>query len=201
MGLGNFVTKEFQSWFDKNNNANFLFITAAIGWILASAAQTFGIIQNKEIPDEEKKFLVPQEIMDGTANIGMYALVTTRLMKGAEKLAKPSKGNKEPFIRLKDAKGNVLSYAKNRGEYAKMGRNLRTGAAILGGVVSTCILTPIVRNAFGAYVKKRVHIKNETMPEGQKKNPENYTPTRTQPYFTKTYNTYPVFKNNTGMRV
>lgn len=201
MGLGNFITKEFQSWFNKNNNANFLFTTAAIGWILASCAQTVGIIRNKEISAEEKKFLVPQEIMDGTANIGMYALVTTKLMEGAEKLTKPGKNGKEPFVKLKDGAGNILNYAKNKAEYAKMGRNLRTGAAILGGVISTCILTPVVRNAFGAFVKKKVDTKNETTPEGQKRNPEVYTPTRTQPYFAKTYSPYSAFRPNTGMKV
>ena len=85
MGCLNKIQNEFISWFDKDNNASFLFVTAALGWVLASAEQTCGLLQNKELTKKDKKFLVPQEIMDGTANIAMYALVTTKLMSGAKK--------------------------------------------------------------------------------------------------------------------
>ena len=184
MGIINAMQKSFVSWFDKNNNANFLFATAAIGWILASAAQTVGIAKSKELSKEDKKFLIPQEIADGTVNIAMYAAVTTNLMKMAEKSCKPGQNGKAPFISLKDAAGNILDYASHGAEYAKMGRNLKTGAAILGGIISTCILTPIARNAFAAYVKKKTDGKNnkDTIPV-------NMQSTRTQPFFTKTYNT------------
>ena len=43
-----------------HDNAKFLFLSAASGWFLASAAQTFGIIANKKIDKEDKKFLIPQ---------------------------------------------------------------------------------------------------------------------------------------------
>ena len=182
MRLLDSIQKGFTGWFDKNNNASFLFATAAIGWVLASAAQTFGILQSKELSKEDKKFLVPQEIADGTANIAMYAIITTNLMKMAEKSCKPGKNGKAPFVSLKDAAGNVLDYTSNVAAYAKMGRNLKTGAAILGGIISTCILTPIARNAFAAFIKKRA----------DKKSTEIIVPTniyggRTQPFFTKTY--------------
>jgi len=195
MGLTDKLQGEFKSWFDKDNNASFLFITAALGWVLASAAQTFGLIHNKELTKEDKKFLIPQELADGTANIAMYALVTTNLMKGAEKICKPGKNGK-PFINLKDSTGQILDYSTNMELYAKTGRNLKTGAAILGGIISTCILTPIVRNAFAAYMKKRSEAKT---PEDNIPARDNYSG-RTQPFFTKTYS-YPVFKNNSGMKI
>ncbi len=176
------IQKGFISWFNKDNNASFLFATAAIGWILASAAQTFGILKSKELSKEDKKFLVPQEIADGTANIAMYAAVTTNLMKMAEKSCKPGKNGKAPFISLKDSAGNILDYASNTATYAKTGRNLKTGAAILGGIISTCILTPIARNAFAAFIKKNTDKKpTETIV------PTNIYGGRTQPFFTKTY--------------
>lgn len=207
--------KAFISWFDKDNNASFLFATAAIGWILASAAQTFGILQSKELTKEDKKFLVPQEIADGAANIAMYAAVTTNLMKIAEKSCRPRLNGAAPFISLKDAAGNVLDYTSNAAVYAKMGRNLKTGAAILGGIISTCILTPIVRNAAAAFIKMRTN-KNPT----QTVVPTNIYGGRTQPFFTKIYpvpqqpvankftpmNTYPHFSANsissgTGLKI
>jgi len=186
MGILNKIQQTFVGWFNKDNNANFLFTTAAIGWILASCAQTFGVVVNKELSKEEKRFLVPQEIADGAANIGLYALVTTNMMKGAEKLCKPGKNGK-PFIGLKNEAGQILDYATHGAEYAKMGRNLKTGAAILGGIISTCILTPIARNAFAGYMKKRADRKN---PENRPAQFDVYSG-RTQPYFTRVYNATP----------
>lgn len=196
MGCIDKVKDQFISWFDKDNNASFLFVTAAMGWVLASFAQTVGLMHNKELSKEDKKFLVPQEIADGAANIGMYALVTTQLMKGAEKLTQPGKNGK-PFINLKDETGNILEYAKHPEQYAKMGRNLQTGAAILGGIISTCILTPIVRNAFAGYMKKK---SDEKAPEQKLTLQDNYSG-RIQPFFTKTYS-FPAFKSYSGnMRI
>ncbi len=193
MGAINKMQKNFQSWFNKDNNASFLFVTAALGWVLASAAQTVGLAANKDLTKEEKKFLIPQEIADGAVNIGMYALVTTNLMKAAEKMAKPGKHGK-PFVKLKNEAGHILDYKTNSSEYAKLGRNLKTGAAILGGVVSTCILTPIVRNAFGAYMKKQ---SDKNTDEGKAPIPTGTYPVRTQPFFTKTYS-FPVFRASSG---
>lgn len=200
MRLLNNLQKGFIGWFDKDNNANFLFITAALGWFLASAAQTFGLAKNKELTKEEKKFLVPQEIMDGTANIGMYALVTTKLMDFAENLAKPNKKGKLP-INLKNEAGQILDYKDNIKEYAKLGNNLKTGAAILGGVISTCILTPIVRNAFGAYMKKRSDKNNPVA--NTNTTPVDIYGSRTQPYFTKTYNMQPsrVYQTSGNLKI
>ncbi len=189
MGCLDKIKNEFVSWFDKDNNAGFLFVTAALGWVLASAAQTVGLMHNKELSKEDKKFLVPQELADGAANIGMYALVTTKLMNGAEKLTKPNKNGKT-FINLKDETGKILDYSTHTAEYAKMGRNLQTGAAILGGIISSCILTPIVRNAFAGYMKKRA---DKKAPEEKLTLQDNYSG-RIQPFFTKTYS-YPAFKS------
>ncbi len=222
MGILNKIQQGFTGWFDKDNNANFLFITAALGWALASLAQTIGLAGNKEISKEDKRFLIPQEIADGAANIGLYALVTTNLMKGAEKLTKPGKNGKT-IINLKNEAGDILSYAENQKLYTKMGRNLKTGAAILGGVISTCILTPIIRNAFGAYMKKRADKNAPDKPsqavinnaQGPIGGDGDIYPSRTQPYFAKGYlysnnsnphaavQTKPYQNNyrNTGMRV
>lgn len=188
----------FIGWFNKENNASFLFVTAALGWVLASAAQTFGLVVNKDLTKEEKKFLIPQEIADGAANIAMYAVVTTKLMKMAENLTKPGKNGK-PFIVLKDAAGKALDYTSNMAQYAKTGRDLKTGAAILGGVISTCILTPIVRNAFGSFVKKK-----EDGLEAQHKTgaPSDIYNTRTQPYFAKTYGAVnTAYPHSSGLKI
>ncbi len=123
------------------NNGNFLFLSAAAGWALASLAQTIGLITNKEIGKEEKKFLVPQEILDGTFNIATYAAVTIPIMKCASKMAtKKMPDNKQAI------------------------EGARTLAAIAGGVVSSNIITPVLRNKSSVVIKKLMEKKDLTPP-------------------------------------
>lgn len=123
------------------NNGNFLFGSSAIGWVLASASQTVGLIQNKDIGKEEKKFLVPQEILDGIFNIATYAAVTLCMMKGAQGLAKKSFPSSERAV-----------------------DGAKTLAAIAGGIVSSNIITPILRNKSSNIVKNAMDKKNLEKP-------------------------------------
>ena len=56
----------------------FLKNIAVIGWILSSAAQTCAVIFNNDIPQKEKKFLVPQEILDGIINCTLFWFITSK---------------------------------------------------------------------------------------------------------------------------
>lgn len=127
-----------------DNNGNFLFATAAMGWILASAAQTIGLVANKNIGKEEKKFLVPQEILDGTFNIVSYAAVTLPVMGLAQKAA-----------------------AKHFPDNKQIVEGARTLAAIAGGIVSSNIITPVLRNKSSVIVKKKMEEKNLTPPPAE----------------------------------
>lgn len=123
------------------NNGMFLFATAAAGWALASTAQTIGLITNKNIGKEEKKFLVPQEIMDGTFNIASYAAVTLPLMGAASAISKGKFPNNEKAV-----------------------EGAKTLAAIAGGIISSNIITPILRNKSSVFIKKKMEEKNLTPP-------------------------------------
>ncbi|MCD8024829.1 MAG: hypothetical protein LUE64_04775 [Candidatus Gastranaerophilales bacterium] len=136
------------------HNSTFLFITSAAGWALASTAQTIGLAANKEIPKEEKKFLVPQEILDGTFNIASYAAISLPLMKGVEKLAQSKFPNNNKAV-----------------------EGARCLAAIAGGIVSSNIITPVLRNKTGAIVKEKMESKNLTPPPAQ------IYDGKTQPFF------------------
>ena len=125
-----------------NDNANFLFITAAIGWFLASTAQTFGIITNKKIDKEDKKFLIPQEIFDGAVNIGLYALITTPLINGTEKLIN------NDVITFKNVKKGSIEFDRLRG-------GAKVIASLVGAVVSCNVLTPLVRNKLGSIAQRK----------------------------------------------
>ena len=125
-----------------NDNANFLFITAAVGWFLASAAQTFGIVTNKKIDKDDKKFLIPQEIFDGAVNIGLYALITTPLINGTEKLIN------NDVITFKNIKKDSIEFDRLRG-------GAKVLASLVGAVVSCNVLTPLVRNKLGSIAQRK----------------------------------------------
>lgn len=158
-----------------NDNAKFLFITAAVGWFLASASQTFGIVVNKKIDKDEKKFLIPQEICDGAANIGLYALVTAPLIKAADDL-------------IDNGKISFKNIEKNTPEFDKLKGGAKVLASLVGAVLSSSILAPLIRNKIGSIVKGE---------DVKQKIPmyNNYTPYY-QPFFRKSYNNIPTKMNS-----
>ena len=114
------------------NNGLFLFGTIAVAWFLASTAQTVGLIFNKKISKEEKKFLVPQEIFDGAFNIATYAAVTVPMIAAAGKLA----GKK--FTDERAVEG------------------ARTIATVAGGIIASNIITPLLRNKSSVIIKNKI---------------------------------------------
>ena len=118
------------------NNGLFLFASLATAWLLASTAQTFGLVFNKKIPKEKKKFLVPQEIMDGAFNIATYAAITVPLMAGAGKIAKKNFKNEAAI------------------------EGAKTIAAVAGGILSSNIITPLLRNKTSVIIKNKMEKAN-----------------------------------------
>lgn len=121
------------------DNPKFLFVSAAVGWVLASLAQTVNLVLNKNITKEDKKYLVPQEILDGAANIALYAAITMPLMKTAEKMVDSGK------IAFKNIE-------KGSAEFAQLKGGVRVVASLVGAVISSNIITPIVRNKVSSKV-------------------------------------------------
>lgn len=115
-----------------DNNGMFLFVTAAASWFLASASQTVALIFNKKIDKEQKNFMIPQEILDGTFNIASYVAITLPIMGLAKK-------------------GALKNFPDNR----QAVEGAKTIAAIAGGVISSNIVTPILRNKFGVAFKDK----------------------------------------------
>lgn len=159
-----------------NDNAKFLFISAAIGWILASSAQTVGIIANKNIKKEDKKFLVPQEIFDGLCNIGLYALITAPLIKQTGKLIDNG------TISFKNIK-------KGTSEFERLKGGAKVIASLIGAVVSCDIVTPLVRNKLGSITQRKALQQKIKITE------PNYDPNY-QPFFQKNLNRMPLKMSN-----
>lgn len=95
------------------NPAKMLIYTGVLGWFLSSAAQVSAIAVNKNIPKEQKYFLIPQEIGDGALNVLSFFLITsvikgyaTRLVSSG-KLATPKIRNflEKSGINIKTKKG------------------------------------------------------------------------------------------------
>jgi len=100
---------------------------------------------NKDTPKKEKAFLIPQEIMDGVINLVTFVFFAATFKKLGRNLVK----NNIIIPHKKDAK--VFSE-----EFA-------TTANLLGSLLAVNIVSPIIRNKFGADVQKSF-MKKQTKP-------------------------------------
>lgn len=142
------------------------------GWTLSSLAQIGALIFNNKISKEQKSFLIPQEFADAAVNIGSFFLITQFAKSTAAKL----------FSTGKFAPSKVRSYLnKHADKYAdKIGKldfnldsvlkndhrfpqkeyygckNFGTTIATIGaGILSSNIVTPIVRNNMASKMQKK----------------------------------------------
>lgn len=154
---GNIFKKALTSLYEKfakNDNTARLIIVASTGcMILASIANLIGISIDKKTTKKEKLFLLPQEAADGVLNIGLYYFCSEAMRKAAVKAVDSGK------ILFKDV-------AKNSPEFIKGREGVALVASIIGSIVSSNIITPIIRNAIGAKARSKMLEKTgKTAPE------------------------------------
>lgn len=146
MNKGNIFKRALSTLYDKfakNDNTARLIIVASTGcMVLASIANLIGISIDKKTTKDEKLYLLPQEAADGILNIGLYYFCSEAMRKGAVKAVDTGK------IVFKDV-------AKNSPEFIKGREGVALVASIVGSVVSSNIITPIIRNAIGAKAQKK----------------------------------------------
>lgn len=162
----NWVAKNF-----RKDASKMLIWTGVAGWTLSSLAQVGAVLFNNKISNEQKSFLVPQEMADAAVNIGSFFLITQATKKIVAKL----------FATGKFAPNTVRKYLdKNKDIYAnKIGKlnfdldevlkvkadfpkneyyackNFGTTLATVGaGIVSSNIITPIIRNRMASNMQK-----------------------------------------------
>jgi|GEM_PF-1316113 len=138
----------------KDNTAKMLIHAAAAAWTLATLANVVGITTSKQIETKQKKYLVPHELADGAANIGLFAATTLGLVWGADKLA-----NNKKLINFetaaKNAKGKVFkNIAKSADTHKDAVGGLKVIASLVGAVIASNIITPIVRGQFASWRQK-----------------------------------------------
>ena len=144
--------------------------TGALGWSLSSAAQIGAILLNPKISNDQKSFLVPQEMADALANIGAFILITQSVKKLTSKMFSTGKILPNSVKEYLNQHGDI--YTKRVGKvsfdidkvlpkkgdirdvydsYKSMGETVATVGA---GIVATNIITPLIRNRMASSVQK-----------------------------------------------
>lgn len=161
----------FDKW--SKDIGSVLIWTTIGGWVASSSAQILGIMGNQKYSKEQKNFMIHQEIGDAAINIGSFFIITTPLKKLATKLVKTGKitsfAIKRPIRKHGDIKkiGNYdfnikkLPYFSSELEkpYNSFSNFMGTSAAVIGGILSSNILTPILRNRYAS----RCQAKKQTL--------------------------------------
>lgn len=162
----NWVAKNFSK-----DASKMLIWTGVAGWTLSSLAQIGAILFNPKIPNDQKSYLVPQELADAAVNIGSFFLVTQMAKKTTAKLFSTGKfapkSVREYLNSKKEVFGNKIGKLDFDLDEAKKllpdfpvesyyaCKNLGTSLATVGaGIVSSNIITPIIRNSMATEMQK-----------------------------------------------
>ena len=172
-----------------------LLMLNAAGMVFAAMSNTCAAAVDKNTSKEDKKFLVPAGAATGVANIGIYYLMTSKIIKGLQKAAakidikdenvrkfinkeidKKSKGlfkkdqtyiqhMKDTYFVNGDIKGALTTEAATKYKQS-LGAGAGVLGAFIGAVVGCAILTPVSRDVSAYFVQKR---REKTHPELEEK--------------------------------
>ena len=148
--------------------------TTIVGWIASSAAQVCGIWRNPKYTKEQKSFMIPQEIGDAGVNILSFFAITMPLKKFANKLVKTGKIMPRKLMSQIVRHGDTqkigsydfdipnLPYFHNSNmekTYNSFHNFMSTTAAVTGGIVSSNIVTPLLRNRIASKKQNQTKLK------------------------------------------
>ena len=144
-----------------------IIFTTVAGWMASSAAQIYGIAKNKNYSREQKKYMINQEMFDALTNIGLYFGITKSLTLLSSTLVKTAKLAPKSVINFMNKNGlmaqrgqlgfditQVNAFQANdsvRNTYSAFKCFADATAATIGGIISSNIVTPVVRNRIAAY--------------------------------------------------
>lgn len=170
----NWVSKHFSK-----DASKMLIWTGVAGWTLSSLAQIGALLFNPKISNEKKSFLIPQELADAAVNIGAFFLVTQLTKRTVSKMFSTGKwAPKAVRNKLNESKElyknkigkldfNLDDVVKNWDTNPKDNyyhcKNFYTTVATIGaGILSSNIITPIVRNNMASKMQKNyIHNKKQ----------------------------------------
>ena len=176
------AVKNFSTWLYKkykNDPAKMLIHTGAIGWTLSAFAQIGAVLINDDIPKEQKKFLIPQEMADAAINIATFYLFTNTCNEVTKKLiqsGKLSSKHIKEFVETNISKDEIGKFTTNiekspnfnqiEDKYKDFSSGVGIVVNLVASVVASNILTPILRNNIGARVQK--YLVGETKADREK---------------------------------
>lgn len=151
------------------NPGKMLIHTGVIGWVLSSAAQVAAIVINDKIPNEQKMFLIPQEMSDAAVNIASFYVITQSFKSVAAKLVKTGKwapkvlrdffNNNNLTHRVGKSDFNVFKDVELPKDTLAKANSFKDGvdlvATTVGSILSCNIVTPLLRNEIAAHGQKR----------------------------------------------
>lgn len=140
--LKDFVTKALI--YPIENPAPFLRWSAAGVYTISALVQAIGIATNEKIPEKEKSFLIPQELLTGSLQLGTFLTVATALEKLGEKLA---------------LSGKILPNKMANGGPAFV-KGISVAFSIIGTVLSFNLITPLLRNPIAYLLQKKTNNTN-----------------------------------------
>lgn len=174
----NYMFKKFSSKPEK-----MITIAFALACASASIAQALAVTFNKKIPNEQKKFLVPQELTDGTINVLATLFITGAMGRYAVKCVETGKISTPKIRKMlgqlpESAKFTMGATETNlddivcghgnsqfRKEFYKAYYDFRAGMSMIsttvGGFLSGSLVAPIVRNEVASYHQKQQSAKKE----------------------------------------
>jgi hypothetical protein len=153
-----------------------LIFTSVAGWLASSAAQIIGIAANKSYTKEQKKFMLHQESADALINIGSFFVITKSFKAVSSKLVSTGKIAPKAVVDLLEKNGqhhrrgtfdfdvtSVDNFDKVKNVYNGFKCFADSTAAVVGGVLSSNILTPILRNEYASHKQKQyIALQNKT---------------------------------------
>lgn len=173
----NVVKKVYKAYGE--NPGTMLLHTGAIGWVLSSLGQISGILMNNKISPEQKMFLIPQECCDAFVNIVSFYTLTSGVKFIGSKLAKTGKIRTAAITKHLEDRGLILSKGQNREagkvyagdwdfditklqhyryniapDFKPFNNGMEVISGLVGSIISSNIVTPIVRNHYAAQRQK-----------------------------------------------
>ena len=153
--------------------------TTIAGWAASSAAQILGIARNSKYSKEQKTFMIYQELGDAVMNIGSFFLITTPLKRLATKMVSTGKllPHELKKVVIQNNEGHRLGKldfnlankgyltAKMKKTYNSFHNFMSTTSAVVGGIISSNIVTPILRNEYASRRQaKKIMVMNSQVP-------------------------------------